>query len=274
MLKQIDVCNETSKHHFLKSVKINTTLLSDANVPVRFRAEQRAGIANHSSRPTVSQLYQADLRIIRHRGHKFPRSLKLLSSQNWKRMASSVDCNPKFSERIFSTPVMFKAKVQAFQLTGLLWWQKNCSIWKHDWTFGRTRNTVRTRAAGKCFHSIFEFSQTFTSGYSIETRRTCFLFFLEYTRTKKRETTSLLWSSNCKFSLLAPSLRQQLVLVLCLHRVLVTRFLSNQRAYSISLACGYWTVQTQFFCYKYLKVVTMAILHAWGVFLVRSLNSS
>ena len=39
----IDVRNETSKHHFLKSVKINTlTLLSVANVPVRFRAQQRA----------------------------------------------------------------------------------------------------------------------------------------------------------------------------------------------------------------------------------------
>ena len=39
----IDARNETSKHHFLKSVKINTlTLLSVANVPVRFRAQQRA----------------------------------------------------------------------------------------------------------------------------------------------------------------------------------------------------------------------------------------
>ena len=36
--KLIDVRNETSKHHFLK----RTTLLSDANVPVRIRAEQRA----------------------------------------------------------------------------------------------------------------------------------------------------------------------------------------------------------------------------------------
>ena len=41
----IDVRNETSKHHFLKSVTINKlTLLSVANVPVpvRFRAQQRA----------------------------------------------------------------------------------------------------------------------------------------------------------------------------------------------------------------------------------------
>ena len=32
------------------------TLLSDANVPVRFRAQQRVSIANHSPRSTVSQL--------------------------------------------------------------------------------------------------------------------------------------------------------------------------------------------------------------------------
>ena len=39
----IDVRNETSKHHFLKSVKINKlTLLSVSNVPVRFSAQQRA----------------------------------------------------------------------------------------------------------------------------------------------------------------------------------------------------------------------------------------
>ena len=40
----IDVRNETLKHHFLKSNKIleHITLLSDANVPVRFREQQRA----------------------------------------------------------------------------------------------------------------------------------------------------------------------------------------------------------------------------------------
>ena len=50
----IDVRNETSKRHFgLKIGKINTTLLSNANVPVRFRAQQQVKY-NHSSRPTVS----------------------------------------------------------------------------------------------------------------------------------------------------------------------------------------------------------------------------
>ena len=35
-------------------------------------------------------------------------------------------------------------------------------LFKHEWKFGRTRNAVGTRAAGECFHSFFEFSQTFT----------------------------------------------------------------------------------------------------------------
>ena len=39
----IDVRNETSKHQFLKSDKSKQiTLLSDANVPVRFREQQQA----------------------------------------------------------------------------------------------------------------------------------------------------------------------------------------------------------------------------------------
>ena len=36
-------------------------------------------------------------------------------------------------------------------------------LYKHEWKFGRTRNAVGTRAAGECFHSFFEFSQTFTT---------------------------------------------------------------------------------------------------------------
>ena len=36
--------------------------------------------------------------------------------------------------------------------------------------------------------------------------------------------------SKCKFSLLLSSLRQQRALVLCLHRVIQTQFLTNQRA--------------------------------------------
>ena len=42
-------------------------------------------------------------------------------------------------------------------------------LYKHEWKFGRTRNAVGTRAAGECFHSFFEFSQTFT--FSISFRK-------------------------------------------------------------------------------------------------------
>ena len=47
-------------------------------------------------------------------------------------------------------------------------------LWINEWKFGRTRNAVRTQASGECFHSYFEFSQTFTSvcinelGYKLE----------------------------------------------------------------------------------------------------------
>ena len=44
---------------------------------------------------------------------------------------------------------------------------------------------------------------------SIETWRTCFLFLLENTTTKKRDKTCLFWSWKCKFSLLAPLLCHQ-----------------------------------------------------------------
>jgi len=36
-------------------------------------------------------------------------------------------------------------------------------LYKQEWKFGRTRDIVGARAAGECFHSFFEFSQTFTS---------------------------------------------------------------------------------------------------------------
>ena len=61
---------------------------------------------------------------------------------------------------------------------------------------------------------------------SIGTRRTCFLFPLENTTTEKKKNNlrSLLRSSKCKFSLFAPSLRQQLMVVLCFYRVIETQF--------------------------------------------------
>ena len=67
------------------------------------------------------------------------------------------------------------------------------------------------------FHSFFEFSQN-----SIET---LFLFLLETNATRKRGKLV-----NFDYQNVNSSLRQQRALVLCLHRVIQTRFLTNQRA--------------------------------------------
>ena len=71
-------------------------------------------------------------------------------------------------------------------------------VWENEKCCG---NTNRRRVFPQLFHVN-----------SIETRSTGF--------------TCYLWLSECKFSLLMPSLRQQRALVLCLHRVIQTRFLT------------------------------------------------
>ena len=83
----IYVRNETSKHHFLKSVKNkHITLLSDAYFPVHVRAQQRTKCnllqltANCIAATRCLRHYiKMILRISNHRGHKFPPSLTLLS---------------------------------------------------------------------------------------------------------------------------------------------------------------------------------------------------
>ena len=106
---------------------------------------------------------------------------------------------------------------------------------KHEWKFGRTRNDVETKAAGKCFHSFFEFSQTFASvSNSIETRSACFVFRLENNATRKRKTTCYLWLSKSKFSLLTPSLRHQRALVVSPSSYTNTIINQSVRAFSFS----------------------------------------
>ena len=56
---------------------------------------------------------------------------------------------------------------------------------EHEWKSGRKRNAVGTRAAGERFHSLFEFSQTFTS-ISITDRKTDNMFSVSF-RTPRRE---------------------------------------------------------------------------------------
>ena len=99
-------------------------------------------------------------------------------------------------------------------------------VWENEKCCG---NTSRRLVFPQLLRVLPNFHECFYN--SIETRRTCFLFLLENTATIKTKTTCWLWLSKCKFSLLAPSLPQQRVLVLCFYEVIETRFLTNQRAY-------------------------------------------
>ena len=55
-------------------------------------------------------------------------------------------------------------------------------LYKHKWKFGRTSNAVGTQAAGECFHSFFEFSETFTSVcITQQKRRVCVFYFVQKT---------------------------------------------------------------------------------------------
>ena len=133
-------------------------------------------------------------------------------------------------------------------ILGLYCWALSCYLWTRTCTMlllSYRNSLVEVWENEKCCRNtscrwlfpqlVFEFSQTFMCVFynSLETQRTswCFLFLLENTTVKTRETTCLLWSSKYEFSLLTLSLGQQFLLVLCFFRVIETRFLTNQQAY-------------------------------------------
>ena len=108
----------------------------------------------------------------------------------------------RFSEQIISAdkyPSIFSHQGEA-----IVYVETRVEVWENEKCCG---NTSRRRVFPQLFRVLPNFHECFYN--SIETRRTCFLFLLGNTETGKRETT-------CEFSLLAPSLRQQLVPVLSL----------------------------------------------------------
>ena len=100
-------------------------------------------------------------------------------------------------------------------------------LWEHKHQMSVSTAFSSSRMFPQLFRVLVNFNECFSN--SIKTRSTCFLFLLENTVTRKGKTTCSLWLSKCKFSLLAPSLRQKRTLVLCLHRVIQTRLWTNQR---------------------------------------------
>ena len=75
-------------------------MISNANVPVRFRAQQRAKCSSLQLKINCIAA-QTDLRITEHRGHKFSPSLPLLSVQNSNRVASRLTTIASFPSVFF-----------------------------------------------------------------------------------------------------------------------------------------------------------------------------
>ena len=98
-------------------------------------------------------------------------------------------------------------------------------VWENKKCCG---NTSRRQVFPRLFRVLLNFHECFST--SIETQSTCFLFLLETLQQEKGKQL-VNFDSKCKFSLLAPLFHQQLMLVLCLHRVIKTQFLTNQHAY-------------------------------------------
>ena len=113
------------KTSLLKISKIKyTTLLSDANVPVRFRAQRRVKPANRSPRSTVSQLKCVSDTISSWFENHQPQKTKIPAVyyapfiQNSNQMASRLTVTASFPRVFFSTPVIFKAMSKLFGSQG------------------------------------------------------------------------------------------------------------------------------------------------------------
>ena len=137
----------------------------------------------------------------------------------------SIKCNCKFGFKLQSSHVIEKCYLRNRKHVPCFYRviETRVQVWENEKCCG---NTSRRRVFPQLLRVLPNFHECFYN--SIETRRTSFLFLLENTATKKTKTTN-------KFSLLAPSLRQQRVLVLCFYRVIEIRFLTNQCAYFLLL---------------------------------------
>ena len=115
-------------------------------------------------------LYQSDLRISNHRGHKFSSSLTLLELDC---MTSSADRNRKFSERIFSTPAIFKVTSELFR-------SRSCS--KTFAIFPAFSSRFVDFAIQFCFRCKFSFQREMTLESSMDSRSLFYYPWVKFDR--------------------------------------------------------------------------------------------
>ena len=95
----------------------------------------------YSSSKVSPTIFQTELRITDHRGHKFSPSLTLLSVQNSNRMASRFTTIASFPS-VFLQLLQRSSNIQVFQFTGLLWSQKLTWSIQHFLKICRFRSSI------------------------------------------------------------------------------------------------------------------------------------
>ena len=110
-------------------------------------------------------LYQSDLNISNHRGHKFPPSLTLLSfkTRTWLNDLQYWPQLQVFREYVFNSCTI-QGNVQAFQLTGLLWWRKLSLFSSIFFKICRFRNSIQSAFAVSFYSMRSDARVKFDSG--------------------------------------------------------------------------------------------------------------
>ena len=97
-------------------------------------------------------------------------------------------------------------------------------VWENEKCCRNTSHRHEPITHMRVFPQLFRVLPNFHECFynSKETQRTCFLFLLENTATRKRKTTCQLWWSKCKFILLVTIFKKNTILVWNLLRIIVS----------------------------------------------------
>ena len=137
-------------------------------------------------------------------------------------------------------------------------------LYKHGWKFGRTRNALGTRAAGECFHSFFELSQTFTSVCRTRQKHEVHVFYFFQKTTRREKGKQLVITLFIKMLILfAHAITASTAHASSVSPSSYTNTIFNQSAYMLSQDCFLKCSITLRFKQGFVKV--FQIFHRIGI---------